>query len=198
MLHESETKKSEVFISSFKERCGDTFTLLERINSKSDDPQDDDGTFDLPFDEVAPEITEDYITDAEGQPLHPSSVADILMNSEVLLPQGEDMWLEKVIRRNIDSDDKVTGDYNNIPTFNTIFYDVHFPDGAIKPYSANLIAENILMQFNADRYHRQSLEGILDNSSDNRAVEKKKKRIVSKRGRRSMRQTTVGWELRVK
>ena len=54
------------------------------------------------------------------------------------------------------------------------------------------------MQVDADGYHRQSLEGILDHSSDNRAVEKKNKCIFSKRGRRSMRQTTVGWKFRVK
>ena len=54
------------------------------------------------------------------------------------------------------------------------------------------------MQVDADVYHRLSLEGILDHSSGNRAVEKKNKVIVSKRGRRSMRQTTVGWKLRVK
>ena len=116
----------------------------------------------------------------------------------MILPQGEDMRLEKFIIKNIDSDGKVIGYYNDIPTLNTIIYDVQFPDGAIKTYSANLISENILMQVDADGYHRQSLEGIIDHSSDNRSVEKKNKWIVSKRGRRSMRQNTVRWKLRVK
>ena len=161
-------------------------------------PQDDDVTFDLPFDEVAPEIPEADITDAEGQPLHPSSASEILMNAEVLLPQGEDMRLEKVIRRNVELIGKFIGDYNGIPTLNNIFYDVQFPDGAIKPYSANLITENILNQVYADGYHRKSLEGILDHSSDNRAAEKKNKWIVSKHGRRSMRKTTIGWKFHLK
>ena len=99
----------------------------------------------MPFDEVAPDIPEADITDSEGQPLHPSSAVDIIINAEVLPPQEEDMRLAKVIRRNVDSDGKVIGDYNDIPTLNTILYDVHFPDIAIKTYSANLIAENILM-----------------------------------------------------
>ena len=120
------------------------------------------------------------------------------MNSEVILPQGEDMRLAKVIRRNVDLDGKVIGGYNDIPTLNTILYDVQFQDGAIKLYSANLIAENILMQVDADGYHRQSMEGILYHSSDNIAVDKKNKWIVSKCGRRSMRQTTFGWKFRVK
>ena len=54
------------------------------------------------------------------------------------------------------------------------------------------------MQVDADGYHCQSMEGILDHSSDNRAVEKKNKWIVSKHVRRSMRKSTVGWKFCVK
>ena len=93
LLRESEINKREVFDSSTKTRYGDSFTLPERIKRKRGNPQDDDGTFDLPFDEVASDIPEADITDAEGQPLHPSSTAEILMNAEVLLPQREDMRL---------------------------------------------------------------------------------------------------------
>ena len=52
----------------------------------------------------------------------------------------------------------------------------------------------------ADSYglHRQLLEGILDHSKDKRAIEKKDKYFVTKPGRRSMRQTTVGWKFNIK
>ena len=50
----------------------------------------------------------------------------------------------------------------------------------------------------ADGYYNQLLEGILDHSKDKRAVEKKNQWIVTKRGRRSMRQTNVEWKLRMK
>ena len=93
LLCESEIKKREVFDSAIKTRYGDSFNLPERIKSKRGNTQDDDGTFELPFDKVAPEIPEADITDAEGQPLHPSYTAEILMNAEVLLPQREDMRL---------------------------------------------------------------------------------------------------------
>ena len=66
---------------------------------------------------------------------------------------------------------------------NTILFDVQFPDGAIKPYISNLIAENILTQVDAYGYHNQLLEGILDYSKDKRAVEKKYQWIVTKRDR---------------
>ena len=116
LLRESEIKKRELFNSAIKTRYGDSFTLSEKFNIKRGNTQDDDGTFDLTFDEVAPDISETDITYAKGQPLHLSSAADILMNAEVLLSQGEDMRLAKVIRRNVESDGKVIGDHNDIPT----------------------------------------------------------------------------------
>ena len=53
------------------------------------DPKEADDTFDLPFDEVAPNIPEADIVDDQGKPLHPTSSTNIFMNAEVLLPQGE-------------------------------------------------------------------------------------------------------------
>ena len=50
----------------------------------------------------------------------------------------------------------------------------------------------------ANGYHNQLLEVILDNSKDKRAVDKKYQWIVTKRGRLSMRQTNAGWKFRVK
>ena len=79
-----------------------------------------------------------------------------------------------------------------------MLYDVQFPDGTIKPYSANIVAENILNQVDKDGYHRQLLKGILEYSKDGIAVDKKDQWIVSNRGRRHMRQTTVGWKFKVK
>ena len=79
------------------------------------------------------------------------------MNSEALLPQGEELSLVKVIQRSVDSDGKVGRNYNNIPILNTILYYVQFNDGVIKPYLVNLISDNILMQVDASRYHHQLL-----------------------------------------
>ena len=89
------------------------------------------------------------------------------------------MRFATVIRRSLDSDGKVTGNYNNIPILNTILYDVMFLDGTIKPYSANIIAENILNQVDEGGYHCELLEGILEHSKDGRAVDTKDQWIVS-------------------
>ena len=64
-----------------------------------------------------------------------------------------------------------------------MLYDVQFPGGSIKPYSANLLAENILIQADGDGLRHQLLEGILDHSKYKQAIEKKDKYFVSKHGR---------------
>ena len=80
----------------------------------------------------------------------------------------------------------------------TILCDVEFPDGAVKPYSENIIAGNILNQVNADGYHHQIIDSILEHSKDKRVVEKKDKWIVSKLGNRSRWKSNVGWKFQVK
>ena len=122
----------------------------------------------------------------------------MLINAEVLLPQGEYKRLAKVIKLSVNSEGKVIGNYNELPVLNTMLYDVQFPDGSIKPYPENLIAKNILMQADSDGLHHQLLEVILDHSKEKREIEKKNKYFVSKRGRRSMRKTTVRWKFNIK
>ena len=121
-----------------------------------------------------------------------------MMNAEVLLPQWEGKRLAKMIKRSVDSDGKVIRNYNELRVLNTMLYDVKLPDVFIKQYSANLIAENILMQSDGDRLHHHLLEGILDHSKDKREIENKYKYFVSNRGRRYMRKTTVGWKFNIK
>ena len=103
-----------------------------------------------------------------------------------------------MIKRIVDSDGKIIGNYNEIPVLKTMLYDVQFPDSSIKPYSENLISENILMQADGDGLHHQLLERILYHSKDKREIEKKDKYFLSKRGRKLMRKRTVGWKLNIK
>ena len=50
--------------------------------------QEADDTCNLTFDEVAPNIPEADTIDKQIKLLHPTSATDILINAEVLLPQG--------------------------------------------------------------------------------------------------------------
>ena len=152
---ETEIKKRSEFNDAVNARYSDSLSLLDKTLKN---PQDKDDTGDLHFDEVSPSIPDADIIDDQGQSLHPSLATDLRMNAEVLLPHGEEKRLAKVIKRSVDSDSKVIGNYNEIPVLNTMLYDVQFPDGSIKPYSSNLIAKNIMMQADSDGLHHQLLE----------------------------------------
>ena len=84
-------------------------------NSKNSDKN-----YHLPYDEVAPKLPESDIVDDEGTPIHPMSMADILMNDEVLLTKGGYLQLAKLIQQSVDSDGKVIENHNNIPVLSTI------------------------------------------------------------------------------
>ena len=53
------------------------------------------------------------------------------------------MQRAKVIGPFKDNDGNFFGSYDYNPVLNTMVYDVEFTDGAVREYSANIIAENI-------------------------------------------------------
>ena len=163
LVRKSEVNKRAGFDAAIKHWYGDYFTMPAPCKPNT---QDTDINYDLNFDERAPMVPEADIVDEQGALLHPASMADALMNAEVLLPQGEYMRLERVIRRSVDSDGKVIGKNNEIKILNTILYDMNFPDCAVKPYADNIIVENILNQVDEDRYQNQIINTILDHSKD--------------------------------
>jgi len=120
-------------------------------------------------------------------------VSDTLINADVLLPQGEGLVAAKVIRRSLDEDGKLIGDHNDMPVFNTMVYDVEFPDGVVKPYAANAIADNIYEQ--VDSEGSNIVKSIDDYLADENAVSKANQFFIGKNGRRSLRKTTAGWKL---
>ena len=95
----------------------------------------------------------------------------MLIHAEVLLPQGEDIKSARVIGRSKTNDGTVLGNYDPNPLLNSIVYDVEFPDGAIKQYAANIIAQNMYSQVDSDGHQSQLLEAIIDYSKDDNAVQ---------------------------
>jgi hypothetical protein len=47
-----------------------------------------------------------------------------------------------------------------------MIYEVEFPDGQIKEYAANIIAENMLTQVNSGGYSTTIMDGIIDYKKD--------------------------------
>ena len=74
-------------------------------------------------------------------------------------------------------------------------YDVEFPDGATKPYAANIISENIHNYVDLDGHRSRTLGEILNYCKTANAVAIADAIAVEQNGRRYQRKTTVGWNL---
>ena len=79
------------------------------------------------------------------------------------------------------------------------YYDVEFPDGQVKEYAANTIAENMLTQVDSDHMSTILMEALVDHRRDDeKALQHHDKYVQTKNGRRHLRTTTKGWELLIK
>ena len=72
----------------------------------------------------------------------------------------------KVIQRTMGADGQVTGIYDNNPFLNSIIDDVEFPDGQVKEYAANIIAENLLTQVDSEGISTTLMKAIVDHRRD--------------------------------
>ena len=105
----------------------------------------------------------------------------------------------KVARRSLDADGRTTGTYHDNPFLNTITYDVEFPDGQVKEYSANIIAKNMLTQVDSDGYSLSLMDSIIDHQRDpSQAILIEDKYLMTKSGQKRLRKTTKGWKLLIK
>ena len=93
----------------------------------------------------------------------------------------------------------MAGTYDDNPFLNTIIYEVEFPDGQVKDYAANVIAENMLTQVDSDRFTVTMIDGIIDYKRHGTiAIPKSDAYVVTQHGRKGHPRTTVGWKLLVK
>jgi hypothetical protein len=198
-------RKRAEFDAAIKQKLGDSFSLPTHVQPQqagdskdASNPQDE--TFD-PFtgvEEPHIEVPEADCVDATGKPILQKSLADTLIHSEVLLPHGEDLQMAKVSRRSVNPEGRVISNANDNPLLNTLMYDVEFPDGNIKKYAANIIAENVLVNCDSEGFYSSQMSCIVDHKCDGSAVPMEQKYIKSKNGQMKLRQTTVGWSFNIK
>ena len=99
-------------------------------------------------------------------------------------------------QRTIGPHRQVTGTYDNNPYLNSIIYDVEFPDGQVKEYAANIIAENVLTQVDSDGMSTTLMEAIVDHRRDKeKGRQHHDKHVQTRNGRHHLRKTTKGLEL---
>ena len=145
------------------------------------------------------ELDEDSDNDEEdfNLPEVTQPMTDPLINAEVHLPQGEELKAATVTGRSLDPQGETVGTYHSNPMLNTMVYDVEFPDGQIKEYSANIIAENMYAQVDSSGNYMTMLDSIISHNKDSKAVEKQDKYIITKTGRKHLRRTTDGYNFKV-
>ena len=93
---------------------------------------------------------------------------------------------------------KVKGTYDDNPLLNSHIYEVEFPDGEVKEFAANILAENCMSQVDSSGHHSQLLDCITDVRCDDRAICKADGYNTTKRGKRKRRETTLGWHFTIK
>ena len=85
----------------------------------------------------------------------------------------------------------LVGQQNNNPILDTRLYDVEIPDGATKEYTANMIAEHIYSQVDAEGLSYALLDDTIGH-------QKRKGAISLAELMKANRTTTKGWELHVR
>lgn len=187
-----EIKKRKVFDELIERRWGNSINP-PKIQERDFDKYEDD-------DEPAHvTIEQEDIVDATGKVINQSPAYDRIINAEVMLQLGDEMVTGKVKQRTVGPDGRTTGTYDDNPMLNSIIYDVEFPDGQVKEYGANIIAENMLTQVDADGMCLTLMEAIVDHKKDeSKAVHADDKYVYQKNGRRHLRKTTAGWSLLVR
>ena len=144
------------------------------------DEPEDEGFTAADADERTPEELDEYLT------------------AQVILPRGGEYVKGTVMTRRKDADNLPIGKRNPNPILDTRQYDVQFPDGSTDSYTANLIAENIYAQVDNEGRTMQLLAEIIGHQTvPGKAVKKDDGFTTDKRGRRTLRQTTVGWSMEI-
>ncbi len=172
--NEVEMEKRSLFTVAIRGVLGDSVRIPKDLPLDNDAPQAFDALWDLdPYEddvEARPFIPEADLMDAAGKPFEVQSVADSLINAEVLLSTGDSMAIAKVVCRVVGDDGCLVGTFHDNSLLNTLLYECEFNDGTTRAYSANTIASNIFMELDADGYSGSLLYEIVDHKSSGEAT----------------------------
>ena len=189
-LH-SETEKNErpIFDDIIRKKLGDSMVFPPKHSDTSYVPYSDS------VEPTSLQLSDDNDPlNADGTSVFEKPITDRWIHAEVTLPQGENMHSAKVIGRSKDSDGNIVGTYDDNPYANTMVYDVEFDNGEVKEYAANVIAESMYAQVDADGHSHTMLDSIIDHMKTSDAVERSDMFITTPSGTRRHRETTSGWK----
>ena len=125
-------------------------------------------------------------------------VVDKYLNAELMFDVGTRSERKgRVVKRAKGSSGEPLGRAHTNPLFDTREYIVEFTDGTTDKYFANVIAENMYSQIDAEGHQYQLLQEIVDHRSNGSAVTRDNGFHISKNGNRVPRPTTKDWDLLV-
>ena len=131
----------------------------------------DEGTFTQypDADEVhrpVPDDATDHIVEDGATP----SMNDQYIGTTVDIKHRGELRSARVKDRARTDDGQLIGEANSNCLLDTRRYTVEFPDGDVTEYMANVIAESMITQVDADGYDVKLMEAIIDHKSDCNAV----------------------------
>jgi Reverse transcriptase (RNA-dependent DNA polymerase) len=126
---------------------------------------------------------------------HDVDAYDKYISAQVMLPQGNEYTMGRVISRKRDENGTPIGRYDSNPILDTRMYNVEFPDGHADEYTANLIAESLYSQVDDEGNEYLIMKEISDHKKDGSATSKDDAFTIGKNGNQTPRRTTRGWKL---
>ena len=196
----TEAKKRKIFDELIERRHGTSINPPKPTKSSKGSDSEWDSDSEDDSDEQSTEGVPDVedIVDSTGKILDQQPAWDKMINADIMLQHENEMVTGKVKGRTIGDHGEGMGRYDDNPMLNSIIYDVEFPDGQVKQYAANILAENMLSQVDPDGHSKLLLEEIIDHRKDEEeAVPLEDKYLVTRTGQRRLRKTTKGWEFLV-
>ena len=115
------------------------------------------------------EVDEDPVK-PDGTAIFKQNILYHWIHAELNLPQGEEKKKVKLFSRSKDEDVNIIGKYDTKPVLNTMVYGVEFPDGSIRKYWENVIADNMYSQVDSEGFLHHIISVILDFAKDKNAV----------------------------
>jgi hypothetical protein len=182
--------EQEKFFASMEEHWGlkttvkdlkpDVLNLIP--DPKNTDPwEDNDGP-------LFPKL--DYELDAA------KAAGDFLMNSEVLLPVGNSQEIARVLHQKRNTDGwHVTGTAHHNPALDTHVYEICFPNGRTEELAANVIAEAVYAQCDANGNQYVLMDAIVDYCKDPSMAVAWGDQVMIVDGKKIVKHSTRSWEL---
>ena len=149
--------------------------------------------FDSDFNEEFNKIFNDpHIKEADDYT--PEVLEDTYLNMELALPRNsEGPEFAKVTKRLRDADGIPIGTAHDNPILDSRVYEVEYPDGYKASLAANVIAQNMFAQVDAEGNRHVLFDEIVDHRTDGTETKLVDQYITSSNGTSRMRETTKGW-----